>query len=428
MDFPAIVDVGIGMIIIYIAGALLVSGMQEILASVLQWRSQHLKESILQVMLGKDVSDKDVQNAKNLRDKIYKSPLIQSTTSTSISLPSKILSFSLLLGRQSLSNNSKPLKLESNSELETNNDTKTDINNESLKPESNSESETNNDTNQDIQKIEEKNPYKTLFLTSFPSYIDKEHFASSLVRELCKDKLKNFLEKEHSDVNLTGILGLNTIRSEINKYTELPQPFKDSMLALVDRAAFKIEAHENAALVFQKEIENWFDAAMDRASGVYKRNGQLVAGILGLAIAIFFNLDSFNISQKLMTDSTLRTLLADSASSLVVNSKADPNDPNSQLDNQKLQDNIAIFVGNSLPIVPIYENAANFLDCETQDACTLWPPFSQTKSFNLKRFFQALIGWMATTLAIHMGAPFWFDLLGKVVNVRSTGSKPDAQD
>lgn len=406
MDFPAIVDVGIGMIIIYIAGALLVSGIQEILASILQWRSQHLKESILQIMLGQNVSDREVQIAKNLRDKVYQSPFIQSATSTSVSLPSKILNSSLLLGQKSLSDSSS----------------------EAQKPELVEELERNNETKQNGQKSEARNPYKKLFLTSFPSYISKENFASSLIKELCKDTLKKFLENEHSDANQTGMLGLNAIRVEIDSHDELPKPLKDSMLALVDRAAFKIEAQENAILVFQKEIENWFDSAMDRASGVYKRNGQLVAGILGLAIAIFFNLDSFSISQKLMNDSTLRTLLADSASSLVVNSKADPNDPNSQLDNQKLQDNIAIFVGNSLPIVPIYENAANFLDCETQDSCTLWPPFSQTKSFNLKRFFQAVMGWMATTLAIHMGAPFWFDLLGKVVNVRSTGGKPNGQD
>jgi hypothetical protein len=31
--------------------------------------------------------------------------------------------------------------------------------------------------------------------------------------------------------------------------------------------------------------------------------------------------------------------------------------------------------------------------------------------------------WIITALAIYMGAPFWFDILGKLVNVRSTGKK-----
>jgi hypothetical protein len=32
---------------------------------------------------------------------------------------------------------------------------------------------------------------------------------------------------------------------------------------------------------------------------------------------------------------------------------------------------------------------------------------------------------MLTTLALSLGAPFWFDLLGKLVNLRQTGIPPD---
>jgi hypothetical protein len=44
-----------------------------------------------------------------------------------------------------------------------------------------------------------------------------------------------------------------------------------------------------------------------------------------------------------------------------------------------------------------------------------------------KHWFAALLiplGWLLSGLAIAMGAPFWFDLLGKIVNVRNTGSRP----
>ena len=34
------------------------------------------------------------------------------------------------------------------------------------------------------------------------------------------------------------------------------------------------------------------------------------------------------------------------------------------------------------------------------------------------------MGWALTAIAVSMGAPFWFDLLGKVINVRNTGPKP----
>jgi hypothetical protein len=42
----------------------------------------------------------------------------------------------------------------------------------------------------------------------------------------------------------------------------------------------------------------------------------------------------------------------------------------------------------------------------------------------IKIFF----GWLLAAMAISMGAPFWFDLLGKVVNFRNAGSKPASSE
>lgn len=38
------------------------------------------------------------------------------------------------------------------------------------------------------------------------------------------------------------------------------------------------------------------------------------------------------------------------------------------------------------------------------------------------------IGWLASILAICLGAPFWFDLLNKIANLRSSGPKPSTTD
>jgi hypothetical protein len=42
--------------------------------------------------------------------------------------------------------------------------------------------------------------------------------------------------------------------------------------------------------------------------------------------------------------------------------------------------------------------------------------------------FPKLLGWLLTALAISLGAPFWFDLLKKVINIRGAGGKPDIVD
>jgi hypothetical protein len=42
----------------------------------------------------------------------------------------------------------------------------------------------------------------------------------------------------------------------------------------------------------------------------------------------------------------------------------------------------------------------------------------------LLQFLQKLIGWGLSAIAISLGAPFWFDLLSKLVNLRHSGQKP----
>jgi hypothetical protein len=39
-----------------------------------------------------------------------------------------------------------------------------------------------------------------------------------------------------------------------------------------------------------------------------------------------------------------------------------------------------------------------------------------------------VIGILATMLAIMLGAPFWFDLLSKIVRLRGSGAPPPASD
>ncbi len=42
----------------------------------------------------------------------------------------------------------------------------------------------------------------------------------------------------------------------------------------------------------------------------------------------------------------------------------------------------------------------------------------------LSVFTSHLPGWLITALAGMLGAPFWFDLLGKVISIRNAGPKP----
>jgi len=356
-------DIGIGLIIIYLAGAVLVSAIQELIASLLQWRSKHLKESILQMMLNATPnvqanpasSDTKTQLtvAKELRDNIYKSSFVQSLNHTNTPIN--------WLGKR--------------------------------------------------QEITEQK-YKELFTRTDPSYLSSETFATALIQEL-KEELKGMLDNPQ---NASTSGAIKTIKNKIENSEKIPTSLKETLMTLADRASLKASEADNKLLVFQKEIETWFDRSMDRASGVYKRNTQLLCFFLGFAIAIIFNLDSLFLAHRLSQDTAMRTALAGGAETIVKESTAQ----NSQnFDPDKLQGNINSLLGNSLFIAPITENAGNLVNCpKNQLTCPLKrgiPSFGKVAT--------AVLGWIITALAIYMGAPFWFEILGKLVNVRSTGKK-----
>ena len=42
-------------------------------------------------------------------------------------------------------------------------------------------------------------------------------------------------------------------------------------------------------------------------------------------------------------------------------------------------------------------------------------------------WLKKIFGWLISTAAVSLGAPFWFDLLGKVANLRGTGGQAQSE-
>jgi len=144
----------------------------------------------------------------------------------------------------------------------------------------------------------------------------------------------------------------------------------------------------------QKElayIEQWYDETMDRVSGWYKRNVQLIIFILGFIIVVGLNVDTLAIITNLSNDTVLRSGFV----SAVQGSAASPT--HADLPTlQKAFEQIQLVIGWSSSSLP-----------------TDW------SSWILK-----IVGLLATIFAVSLGAPFWFDLLNKFISFRSSGPQP----
>jgi hypothetical protein len=171
----------------------------------------------------------------------------------------------------------------------------------------------------------------------------------------------------------------------------LPKNIKTALDSFEQSAA-------NDAAQLQKSVEDWYNSAMDRVSGWYKRRTQVIIFVLGCILAICANADCVKYAQRLSKDSSLRqsaVAFAEATAKKDV-SKDDRIEP---ID--KIKTEIESLDGIGLPIG--------------------WDKrYAHTIRGGLDAIYDHGIGWLLTAIAISLGAPFWFDTLNKLMVIRST--------
>ena len=161
---------------------------------------------------------------------------------------------------------------------------------------------------------------------------------------------------------------------------------------------------------------------MERASGVYRRNVKGVGLIIGFAIAFTINEDTFYMLQRLSTDQAIRSSILQTADQLEIQSidSAEALARETGIDDlsgtiERDLRSVSTAVENTLARYPLpIGRTADVLRAQ-EIAQKDWP---------IPLIPRRWIGWLITGLALSMGASFWFDLLRKVVSVRSSGEKP----
>jgi hypothetical protein len=188
---------------------------------------------------------------------------------------------------------------------------------------------------------------------------------------------------------------------KINQNKEISADTKKALTTLLKSARSGAEKWEDALTEFRSSVENWFDDAMDRVSGWYKRKTQFIILACALGICLLLNIDTFVIANSLYKDPTLRNSIVAAAETRVeqtVSTNQTP--PDIEEIRQELQ-------GLELPLGWAAE-----------------PGVPNKIPVDFWGWIIKLLGIAVTALAVSLGAPFWFDLLSKIVNLRSSGNKP----
>lgn len=245
------------------------------------------------------------------------------------------------------------------------------------------------------------------WLNKLPSYLSAKTF-STVVQDLI------------DDVPMPATISLLSTDHQVNgfanKVSSLPAVAGASVLdrTLSDKGAQEVgrlkealsalSGQAQSAADLRTSVEAWFNETMDRVTGWYKRRTRAFLFVIGLVLVSVVNADTINIVNALWVSPSVRASVVAAATKTV---------------------------GSDQTTSQAAESAASALtDLQQLHLPLGWAPKSALS--DPRRVPQDLSGWITkilglllTAAALTFGAPFWFDLLKKVIGIRSSGSPPD---
>jgi hypothetical protein len=202
-----------------------------------------------------------------------------------------------------------------------------------------------------------------------PEFIPKDLFAKAMVVEVAGDDYAN-------EVNYEKLKKIET------KFA-VSEDLKKLWSAMIDELkADGVKTHRQ----LEAKVAKWFEYYEDRLSVWYKNHIRIFLLVGGLILSVAANIDSIQIVKKLWTDKELAENLA-------------------------LQGEIA--ADRPLDSLQISINRQTVTLLENQGLPVGWNPESPMTPMKF-------IGMLITAFAVSFGAPFWYELLQKIVGFKKS--------
>jgi hypothetical protein len=200
---------------------------------------------------------------------------------------------------------------------------------------------------------------------------------------------------------------------------ELPGTYDDNRIKGLLKT-FVTEARGDAA-VFRKAVETQFNAVMDRASGWVKRRQQTVALIVSALLVIGANVDTVGLATSLASNPEARAAMVKTADELLTKAKANADQVKADAKATKEMVEKATAQYNNARAA--YEEATSITkSAGLQIGWKGW----WTDNTTISDVLAKVAGLLVSIFAVSLGAPFWFDMLQRFMQVRATGSREEA--
>ncbi|MBC7745614.1 MAG: hypothetical protein H7096_10965 [Flavobacterium sp.] len=300
-----------------------------------------------------------------------------------------------------------------------------------------------------------KNP-KNVHVTNFYNHPEIKYLGSSgIFRNPSSFKAVSFSKTMMYILNGSGTLDPLKIESELrnNAPKILGKETASYVLSLWEESYGDVTR-------FKQQLEAWFERTMEQATEWYKRKIQLVLLVIGFFLAWIFNADTLVMVKKLSQDKSAREQMVNMANVYQQNIKQSPESIKAALTRDEatvyserldsllgvrknLEDaviNASTLLGSGswlpdkmlIEVNPIKKSRIYPVGIEKDilphDQYSKFLTTNYYLDFNGKDkrlyFFRMVkkhfFGFLLTAIAISLGAPFWFDLLNKLMKLRSS--------
>jgi hypothetical protein len=239
-----------------------------------------------------------------------------------------------------------------------------------------------------------------------PSYIPSKRFYDGLIQSLRLDG------KDLNDI------------ADTLKASDITDDLKTNLQTFISEAGSDVEK-------FRSLVESWYNDSMDRVSGWFKRKAHSCTMVIAVLVTITFNASTIKVAEVLWNDDASRQTVAKMAADLVNNETSPVINPLASEEDKKASLKIepnaiekgkkAIEIIKQTSSIPLGWRGENPLDIDTIRTASK----KAIPGWSFYDWLSHILGWTLTALALSLGAPFWFDTLKNLVNLRTSGTKPE---
>jgi len=236
---------------------------------------------------------------------------------------------------------------------------------------------------------------------NLPSYIPARSFALALLDIAARGT------GQHGTASNPATPELSLALARANVLNIENGPVQRVLLGAIDTAHGDLER----AIT---NISAWYDSGMDRVSGAYKRATQKLLLGIGLVVAVVLNVNTIAIAHHLFRDDVERATLVARAEAVAHDSSFVSGSGEAQYARARAAlDSLRLPIGwDDVRLVHPWRTTA------VRDASGAVRSVRELRVW--EHVFEPIVGWLLTALAAMLGAPFWFDLLNRMMVVRST--------